>query len=84
MSVPDGAADVDTDGDAAADGGDGPAADGDLLRSGGISAWATLAGTRLSLCFTALDTSLIPDEDRLTALVSAELDRWDVPATRWL
>ncbi|RRO84931.1 hypothetical protein CXF30_09575, partial [Corynebacterium bovis] len=88
VSVPDGAADVDTggdtDGDAAADGGDGPAADGDLLRSGGISAWATLAGTRLSLCFTALDTSLIPDEDRLTALVSAELDRWDVPATRWL
>ncbi|MDK8511401.1 hypothetical protein QP948_08340, partial [Corynebacterium bovis] len=80
VSVPDG----DTDGDAAADGGDGPAADGDLLRSGGISAWATLAGTRLSLCFTALDTSLIPDEDRLTALVSAELDRWDVPATRWL
>ncbi|MEL4182951.1 hypothetical protein MTQ17_06715 [Corynebacterium bovis] len=78
------AADGDTDGDAAADGGDGPAADGDLLRSGGISAWATLAGTRLSLCFTALDTSLIPDEDRLTALVSAELDRWDVPATRWL
>ncbi|MEL4164657.1 hypothetical protein MTQ16_07350, partial [Corynebacterium bovis] len=78
VSVPDGAADRDTDG------GDGPAADGDLLRSGGISAWATLAGTRLSLCFTALDTSLIPDEDRLTALVSAELDRWDVPATRWL
>ncbi|MEL4176373.1 hypothetical protein MTQ24_06535 [Corynebacterium bovis] len=78
VSVPDGAADGDTDG------GDGPAADGDLLRSGGISAWATLAGTRLSLCFTALDTSLIPDEDRLTALVSAELDRWDVPATRWL
>ncbi|MDH2456733.1 hypothetical protein QDW14_09680 [Corynebacterium bovis] len=78
VSVPDGAADRD------ADGGDGPAADGDLLRSGGISAWATLAGTRLSLCFTALDTSLIPDEDRLTALVSAELDRWDVTATRWL
>ncbi|MFE1667776.1 hypothetical protein ACFWIM_07840, partial [Corynebacterium bovis] len=83
VSVPDGAADVGTDGDAAADRGD-AAADGDLLRSGGISAWATLAGTRLSLCFTALDTSLIPDEDRLTALVSAELDRWDVPATRWL
>lgn len=57
---------------------------GSQVRAGGISAWVTLADTRLSLCFTALDASLIPDEEHLANLVTTELHQWDIPTERWL